>query len=88
VDESKRIQFELELRTGIKGDVLFDKYSLGVYATDASIYQIMPVAVVLPVDDGEVVHTVKTARKYNISIIPRGGGDQPWGTGCGGFLDY
>ena len=86
MDESKRIQFELELRTGIKGDVLFDKYSLGVYATDASIYQIMPVAVVLPVDDGEVVHTVKTARKYNISIIPRGGGTSLGGQAAGASL--
>jgi len=86
VDESKRIQFELELRTGVTGDVLFDKYSLGIYATDASIYQIMPVAAVLPVDDKDVVATVETALKYHVSIVPRGGGTSLGGQAAGASL--
>lgn len=63
-----------ELKKNIKGDVLDDDYSLGMYATDASIYQIKPVAVVLPKDESDVKYAVKIAGVHKISILPRGGG--------------
>jgi len=44
MEESVLKQFELELRQGVKGEVSFDDYTLGIYATDASIFQIMPLA--------------------------------------------
>jgi FAD/FMN-containing dehydrogenase/Fe-S oxidoreductase len=56
------------------GDVLDDEYSLGMYATDASIYQVMPLAVVLPKDESEVKKAVEVARNNKIKILPRGGG--------------
>ncbi len=84
--ESKRNQFELELRQGVKGDVSFDDYTLGIYATDASIYQIMPFAVVVPMDDEDVINTVKAALKYNVSIIPRGAGTSLGGQAVGASL--
>jgi len=62
------------LKREIKGEVLSDDYSLGIYATDASVYQIQPVAVVLPKDETDVEAAVKTARQYAVSILPRGGG--------------
>ena len=86
MDESKLAQFEQELRAGVKGDVSFDEYIRGIYATDASIYQIMPVAVVLPVDDQDVISTVKAALKYNVSIVPRGGGTSLGGQAAGHSL--
>ena len=46
----------------IKGDVLVDDYSLGMYSTDASFYQIKPLAVVLPLDESDVKKTVEIAR--------------------------
>lgn len=58
----------------IKGDVLSDEYSLGMYATDASIYQIRPVVVVLPRDEEDVKTAVALAREHRVSILPRGGG--------------
>ena len=48
-----------ELKNAIEGDVLFDEYSLGMYATDASIYQIKPPAVVLPKDEADVKRPLK-----------------------------
>ena len=63
-----------ELKQGIKGDVLHDEYSLGMYATDASIYQIKPLAVVLPKDEADVKKAVAIARKHQVKILPRGGG--------------
>ena len=58
----------------IKGDLLLDDYSLGMYSTDASFYQIMPLAVVLPRDEEDVRKTLEIARRHKKKILPRGGG--------------
>jgi FAD/FMN-containing dehydrogenase/Fe-S oxidoreductase len=58
----------------IKGDVLSDDYSLGMYSTDASFYQIRPLVVVLPLDEADVRATVEIARTHNLKILPRGAG--------------
>jgi FAD/FMN-containing dehydrogenase/Fe-S oxidoreductase len=63
-----------ELNENIKGDVLADAYSLGLYSTDASFYQIIPLAVVLPMDDADVKAALKIADKFNLCVMPRGGG--------------
>ncbi len=63
-----------DLLASIKGDVLTDSYSLGIYATDASIYQILPIAVVLPKDDEDVKKALEWANKNQVTILPRGGG--------------
>ncbi|HSI78701.1 MAG TPA: FAD-binding oxidoreductase, partial [Lunatimonas sp.] len=62
------------LKKKIKGDVLTDDYSLGMYSTDASIYQITPVAIVLPKDESDVRTAIELARKHAVTILPRGGG--------------
>jgi len=49
------------LRREIRGEVLDDPLSLGLYATDASIYQIMPLAVVLPLDRADALRAVRIA---------------------------
>ena len=66
--------FEAALRSNIKGDVSFDKVTLGIYATDASIYQINPIALVLPCDEADVLAAVQIAAEHNVSILGRGGG--------------
>ncbi len=55
-------------------DLLLDDYSLGMYSTDASFYQIRPIAVVLPRDEEDVRKTVEIARRHKKKILPRGGG--------------
>ena len=67
------LSFTADLKKYI-ADVLADEYSLGMYSTDASHYQIIPVAVVLPKDESEVKKAVEIARKNKIKILPRGGG--------------
>ena len=74
MESSKLKDFESELRSSIKGDVSFDEVTLGIYATDASIYQITPIAVVLPCDEADVITAVRIAAEYKVSILPRGGG--------------
>jgi FAD/FMN-containing dehydrogenase/Fe-S oxidoreductase len=66
--------FIQELKTAVKGDVLDDDHSLGMYSTDASVYQMKPVVVVLPADDDDVKKAIDIARCHKINILPRGGG--------------
>ena len=68
------------------GDVLVDDYSLGMYATDASHYQIIPLAVVLQRDEAEVSKAVEIARNHKIKILPRGGGTSLAGQAVGDGL--
>ena len=70
----------------IKGEVLSDEYSLGMYATDASIYQIKPAGVVLPKDEEDVKNALALAREHRVSILPRGGGTSLAGQTVGASL--
>lgn len=81
MEESKRRGFEKQLRQGIRGEVSFDQMTLGLYSTDASIYQIKPVAVVIPKDEEDVICAVKAAGEYGVNILPRGGGTSLNGQG-------
>ncbi len=63
-----------KLKNSIKGEVLTDDYSLGMYATDASIYQIRPIAIVLPKDGQDIKKAVAIAYQNRITILPRGAG--------------
>ena len=63
-----------ELRDNIKGDILNDDVSLGMYATDASIYQISPKVIVLPKDKEDVVKAISISYDHKVTILPRGAG--------------
>ena len=63
-----------ELRQVIDGEVRFDPYSRALYSTDASMYQIEPIGVVIPRHQGDVVATVDIARRHQVPVLPRGGG--------------
>src|SRR5919109_2072272 len=63
-----------ELRQVIEGEVRFDPYSRSLYSTDASIYQIEPIGVVIPRHTGDVIATLDIARRHRIPVLPRGGG--------------
>ncbi|MBI3735473.1 FAD-binding oxidoreductase, partial [Candidatus Sumerlaeota bacterium] len=65
---------ERDLKAGIKGEVLLDPAARGLYSTDASIYQIEPIAVVIPRDKQDVLHALKVARERKLTVLPRGGG--------------
>ena len=58
----------------IAGEVRFDPFSRMLYSTDASIYQIEPIGVVLPRHADDVVATVEVARQHGVPVLPRGGG--------------
>ncbi|MBW8041703.1 MAG: FAD-binding protein [Planctomycetes bacterium] len=81
--ETRLKDFEQALRHRIGGEVSFDDVTRGLYATDASIYQITPVAVIWPRDEADVLAAVKTAAEYNVNILPRGAGTSLGGQAVG-----
>jgi FAD/FMN-containing dehydrogenase/Fe-S oxidoreductase len=67
-------EIEAELKKRIEGDIHFDKYSRLLYSTDASIYQIEPIGVVVPRHKGDVQAVIEIANRLGVSVLPRGGG--------------
>jgi FAD/FMN-containing dehydrogenase/Fe-S oxidoreductase len=63
-----------ELRAAVRGDVHTDELSRALYATDASIYQIAPRAVVLPIDQTDITALLRLVRRHRVPLLPRGGG--------------
>jgi FAD/FMN-containing dehydrogenase/Fe-S oxidoreductase len=74
------------LRRAIRGEVLFDRFSRGRYSTDASIYQIEPIGVVVPKDRDDVAAAIEIARDEGIPVLPRGGGTSQCGQTVGEAL--
>ena len=74
----------------VRGEILDDPVSLGIYATDASLYQILPVIVLIPKDATDVRSAVKIARDHGVAILPRGGGTSLAGqtVGAAMVLDF
>ncbi len=70
---------ERRLRREVTGDVLFDRFSRGRYATDASSYQIMPLGVVVPRSVEEAERAIALAREEGVSVLARGGGTSQCG---------
>ncbi|MBE0546279.1 MAG: FAD-binding oxidoreductase [Rubrivivax sp.] len=68
------------------GEVLFDAASRGRYATDASIYQIMPVGVFVPRTEDDVATAIALARETGTPLLPRGGGTSQCGQTTGAAL--
>jgi FAD/FMN-containing dehydrogenase/Fe-S oxidoreductase len=65
---------ERELARVIRGDVRFDAASRLLYSTDASMYQVEPVGVVIPRDADDVQAALEVARQHRVAVLPRGGG--------------
>jgi FAD/FMN-containing dehydrogenase/Fe-S oxidoreductase len=74
------------LRQHTRGEVLFDLPSRGRYATDASIYQVMPVGVLVPRDERDVAAALDIARDLKTPVLPRGGGTSQCGQTVGAAL--
>ena len=74
VRESDTREMVEDLNKLVSGEVRFDKMSRILYSTDASIYEIEPIGVVIPRTPEDVIAVVETANKYGVSVLPRGGG--------------
>jgi FAD/FMN-containing dehydrogenase/Fe-S oxidoreductase len=77
---------ERRLKAEISGDVHFDRFTRGRYATDASHYQIMPAGVVAPRTAEEAERAIALARDEKVTVLPRGGGTSQAGQAVGDSL--
>ncbi len=82
----QRSRLAQRLRRVVRGQVLFGRFDRGRYATDASIYQVDPVGVVVPADEADVVAAMELARELRVPILPRGGGTSQCGQTVGEAL--
>ena len=73
------MSFEDRLAREITGEVFFDRFNRGRYATDASFYQIMPAVVVVPRNIDEALRTLSIAKDDGRIVTPRGGGTSQCG---------
>jgi FAD/FMN-containing dehydrogenase/Fe-S oxidoreductase len=71
------------LRKHVRGEVRFDQMSRRLYSTDASIYQMEPLGVVLPRTLDDLVAVVQIAAESHVPLTPRGGGTSLSGQSIG-----
>jgi len=83
---SSRSALAERLRRELRGEVLFDAASRGRYSTDASIYQIEPVGVVVPHTEEDALVALQIAREQGIPVLPRGAGTSQCGQTVGAAL--
>ena len=74
------------LREQIRGEVRFDESARVLYRTDASIYEMEPIGLVLPRDEQDVVTLTRWALDHDVSILPRGGGTSLAGQSVGASI--
>ncbi|MDC0356510.1 FAD-binding oxidoreductase [Candidatus Pelagibacter sp.] len=79
-----------EISNKVEGKTLFDDFSRGRYSTDASVYQIKPIGVVLPRDTKDVLNVMEYSQQNSIPLLARGGGSSQCGQTVGEsiVLDY
>src|SRR2546426_3963195 len=75
-------ELEKELKQIIRGEVSFDRGSRALYATDASNYRQIPIGLVVPRDDADVITAVGACRKYGAPVLARGAGTSLAGQCC------
>src|SRR5450432_3217331 len=74
---------EGELRKQLEGEVRYDPVSRALYSTDASVYKIRPLGVVIPKTRADIVRVVEICGRYRCPITMRGGGTSQAGQAIG-----
>ncbi|TVQ36413.1 MAG: FAD-binding oxidoreductase [Geminicoccaceae bacterium] len=81
-----RSPLERRLADAVRGEVAFDPFSRGRYATDASHYQVMPKGVVVAAAADDVPAVLEIAREAGVAVTARGGGTSQSGQTVNGGL--
>jgi FAD/FMN-containing dehydrogenase/Fe-S oxidoreductase len=71
------------LAATIEGEVRFDRLSRALYSTDASVYEIVPLGVVLPRTEADIVAVVQACARFGVPLTARGGGTSQAGQAIG-----
>ena len=75
-------KLEKELKKKVRGEVRFDDGSRALYSTDASNYRQIPIGVVLPRTEEDVINTINICYKHKAPVLSRGGGTSLAGQCC------
>src|SRR5580765_1949790 len=75
-----------QLEAQLEGEVRFDAVSRALYSTDASVYRILPIGVVVAKSRDDIIKTVKLCRTHKCPLTMRGGGTSQAGQAIGGGL--
>jgi len=70
------------LRSRLRGEVRFDSASRALYATDASNYRQVPIGVVVPRDNDDVLAILEVCRQFGAPLLGRGAGTSLAGQCC------
>ena len=76
------VTLETALRRHVRGDVRFDNGSRALYATDGSNYRQVPIGVVLPRDNDDVIAAAAICHEHGAPLLCRGGGTSLAGQCC------
>jgi FAD/FMN-containing dehydrogenase/Fe-S oxidoreductase len=79
---SRAAELEKELKAAVQGEVRFDRGSRALYATDGSNYRQIPIGLVVPRHDEDVIAAVAACRKYGAPVLSRGAGTSLAGQCC------
>ncbi len=82
IDETTRRELETELRAALQGDVFFDGATRSIYATDSSNYRQVPLGVVYPKDEHDVLRTMEICARHHAPVLGRGAGTSLAGQAC------
>ena len=74
------------LRKELDAEVLFDAASRGRYSTDASIYQVEPLGVIVPRSEDAARAAIALAADEGLPLLPRGAGSSQCGQAVGAAL--
>ena len=83
---ANKAELAKRLRQETSGELMTDIASRGRYATDASIYQAIPVAVFVPKTAEDVATAIQIAADLDVPVLPRGGGTSQCGQTTGTAL--
>ncbi len=81
--KDKSIEIASDLKRMVKGEVRFDDISRTLYSTAACIFKIMPMGILIPKDEEDVIKVVKYACAHKIPITARGSGSSLAGQALG-----
>src|SRR5713101_5239519 len=79
---TQALELENELESALRGEARFDRGSRALYATDGSNYRQIPIGLVVPRDDDDVIAAVAICRKYGAPVLARGAGTSLAGQCC------
>ena len=63
-----------DLKSNLSGELFYDDLMKSLYATDASVYRILPLAVAYPKNTDDIKQLIKFAKAHKTSLIPRTAG--------------